>query len=87
MKIRDIHPLTAMVWTLLIIIALVLAHRNGGLYANNQWKKHRWTSDVCKANGMEPTLCTQKWNMQMVGSSETAYMDMCLEHGEYRRIK
>lgn len=53
-------------------------------YSNRQFHAHRWRSDVCRAAKIDPTQCTVN---VPAGNNEMAYFDICLEHGELKRIK
>ena len=71
----------------LLAIALWLGVSRGPLYLNNQWKPHRWASDLCRAKGLAPEQCATRYSWRNDVSNETVYFDVCLEHGEMRRIK
>lgn len=64
---------------LAMAIAFVLFHSSAAPFANNQWKPHRWLSKTCNV--------VSKCSLMVVSGSEVAYYDVCLEHGELRRIK
>lgn len=74
-------------WAAVILMLVVVGNRNGPLFLHNQWKPHRWTTDICKGRGVDPHVCTQQLDLNRVGAAEVVYMDMCLEHGEFRRVK
>lgn len=66
---------------------LSIGHFYGPLYLNNQWKPHRWASEYCRAKGIDPHACAAVWGTDPRISTEKVYFDLCLEHGEYRRMK
>lgn len=53
-------------------------------YADRQLHGHRWRSEVCTANHVDASQCLLA--IQTPNESP-AYFDVCLEHGEFRRVK
>jgi hypothetical protein len=76
-------------FVLLVTVSLAafgfgLHHSSYLPFKNNQWKAHRWTSDMCRANKLDPKQCTLPIHAP---GAEIAYFDVCMEHGELKRIQ
>lgn len=71
----------------LLVIGLGYAgyHSSYRPYLNNQFHSHRWRSDYCKAKGIDAGQCALV--VQSPGTTDVSYFDICLEHGELKRIK
>jgi len=76
------------------VLVLVLAIGGWLLYCsplsftNNRFHRHRWASDVCRARGVAVEQCEiVVWKTNPNISSEVPIWDICLEHGEIRRLK
>lgn len=54
-------------------------------YANGQLHGHRWRTALCDAAHVDKKQCSLV--IQNPGSSEVDYFDICLEHGELRKIQ
>ncbi len=73
---------------LLTALFCVAGHYYGPLYPNNRLKPHRWAIETCRQRGVEnPEQCGIAWKINPKVSTEIAYFDICLEHGELRRAK
>jgi hypothetical protein len=74
---------------LLIVLAVifVFTHSSEAPYSNNHFHGHRWRTEYCKKAGLPIAACAITMPMMQNVSSETAMFDICLEHGEWRRIK
>ena len=78
------------VLAVIVLVALAVSQYFYGpipLYANNRFHRHRWASDVCKSRGIAPENCAMIWKTDPRISTEIALYDICLEHGELRRMK
>lgn len=72
----------------IILIALfILTHSSASPYYNNHFHGHRWRTDVCKRANLPIAACTITIPGVANVSSEQAQFDICMEHGEWRRIK
>lgn len=88
-------------WHAVVFIALLvlfgLTRTSISPYANNHLKPHRWRTEVCTKAGYDAIQCMislpivqvqSKTNgKQEVLSTEVPQYDICLEHGEWKRIK
>lgn len=92
-KITIELPLTKKNGVIVVIAILLLGvgwigNTHGPLYLNNQWKPHRWASDVCRAQGLDPANCEVSiWRVDPKISKEVPVFDVCLEHGELKRVR
>lgn len=92
LKLEAWHGVVAV----LILVLFGLTRTSVAPYMNNHLKPHRWRSEVCKAEGIDVQVCAislpqlavqdQKEGRKIL-SSEVPMFDICMEHGEWRRIK
>ena len=83
--------LTLKPWHGLLVIALafifIFTHSSYVPYSNNHFKPHRWRTDYCRKAGLPIAACAITMPSMNNVSNETAMFDICLEHGEWKRIK
>lgn len=83
--------LTLKPWHGALVIALaiifIFTHSSEAPYTNNHFHAHRWRTEVCRKNGIPINACTVTIPAVANVSSEQAQFDICMEHGEWRRIK
>lgn len=80
-----------------IVIIYVLTLTSVRPYMNNQLKPHRWRSSICKNAGVDPINCyiaippvQELVNGKPSGkilTTEIPQYDLCLEHGEWKRVR
>lgn len=75
------------VLVLVLLVLYALTHTNIAPYTNNHFHGHRWRTEVCKKNNIPVAACTVTIPAVANVSSEQAQFDICMEHGEWRRIK
>jgi hypothetical protein len=80
------------------LLLFIMSHTSTAPFYNNQLHAHRWRTDVCKKEGIPLQYCTVALppieiqtgpaaNNKRTLNNENPQFDICLEHGEWRRIK
>lgn len=71
----------------IILVLFIFTHSSYAPYTNNHFHQHRWRTEYCKKAGLPIQACTISIPMMQNVSTEVAQFDICMEHGEWRRIK